>query len=147
MRWDAHWEHVAHAPPKEEKAEYAYQNIRTKNFWWGDGDKVSLCLAGLHSKLIFCPDPVLERQGQLPQEGRRVRLSRHPAPRRRGKALDHVRVRSCSRPSILYIKPRHLCRWRMHFICLLRAPTLQYQCIPTYHAQDTPACSNVMPDL
>lgn len=41
MRWDAHWEHVAHGPPKEEKPEYAYQNIRTKNFFWGDGDKVS----------------------------------------------------------------------------------------------------------
>ncbi|KAK7188721.1 hypothetical protein DPSP01_005622 [Paraphaeosphaeria sporulosa] len=39
MRWDAHWEHVAHGPPKEEKPEYAYQNIRTKNFFWGDGDK------------------------------------------------------------------------------------------------------------
>ena len=42
MRWDAHWEHKAHEPPMEEKPEYAYQNIRTKNFFWGDGDKVSL---------------------------------------------------------------------------------------------------------
>ena len=40
LRWDAHWEHVAHDTPKEDKPEYAYQNIRTKNFWWGDGDKV-----------------------------------------------------------------------------------------------------------
>ena len=41
MRWDAHWEHKAHDIPMEEKPEYAYQNIRTKNFFWGDGDKVS----------------------------------------------------------------------------------------------------------
>jgi cytochrome c oxidase subunit 6a len=40
MRWDAHWEHVAHEPPREERPEYPYQNIRTKNFFWGDGDKV-----------------------------------------------------------------------------------------------------------
>ncbi|KAF2643445.1 mitochondrial cytochrome c oxidase subunit VIa [Massarina eburnea CBS 473.64] len=39
IRWDAHWEHQAHATPKEEMPEYAYQNLRTKNFWWGDGDK------------------------------------------------------------------------------------------------------------
>ncbi|KAF2477311.1 COX6A-domain-containing protein [Lindgomyces ingoldianus] len=39
LRWDAHWEHKAHEPPIEEKPEYSYQNIRTKNFWWGDGDK------------------------------------------------------------------------------------------------------------
>jgi cytochrome c oxidase subunit 6a len=40
LRWDAHWEHVAHDTPREEKPEYPYQNIRTKNFFWGDGDKV-----------------------------------------------------------------------------------------------------------
>ena len=46
LRWDAHWEHVAHDTPKEDKPEYAYQNIRTKNYFWGDGDKVcSLTLA------------------------------------------------------------------------------------------------------
>ncbi len=28
-------------PPLEERTEYPYQNIRTKNFCWGDGDKVS----------------------------------------------------------------------------------------------------------
>ncbi|KAF2034415.1 COX6A-domain-containing protein [Setomelanomma holmii] len=39
LRWDAHWEHVAHDTPKEDKPEYAYQNIRTKNYFWGDGDK------------------------------------------------------------------------------------------------------------
>ncbi|KAK5005279.1 hypothetical protein LTR28_007912, partial [Elasticomyces elasticus] len=37
--WNEHWEHVAHEPPLEEKVEYAYQNIRTKNYFWGDGDK------------------------------------------------------------------------------------------------------------
>jgi hypothetical protein len=42
IRWDAHWEHKAHEPPMSDKPEYAYQNIRTKNYFWGDGDKVSL---------------------------------------------------------------------------------------------------------
>lgn len=28
-------------PPLEERTEYPYQNIRSKNFPWGDGDKVS----------------------------------------------------------------------------------------------------------
>ncbi|KAF8470117.1 cytochrome c oxidase, subunit VIa [Kalaharituber pfeilii] len=37
--WNGHWEHVAHEPPLEEKTEYPYQNIRVKNFCWGDGDK------------------------------------------------------------------------------------------------------------
>jgi hypothetical protein len=27
-------------PPLEERTEYPFQNIRTKNFFWGDGDKV-----------------------------------------------------------------------------------------------------------
>ncbi|PNY22673.1 Cytochrome c oxidase subunit 6A, mitochondrial [Tolypocladium capitatum] len=26
-------------PPLEERTEYPYQNIRTKNYQWGDGDK------------------------------------------------------------------------------------------------------------
>jgi len=39
--WTEHWEHKAHDPPFEEQPEYPYQNIRTKNFFWGDGDKVS----------------------------------------------------------------------------------------------------------
>lgn len=39
--WTEHWEHVAHGPPIEERVEYPYMNIRTKNFFWGDGDKVS----------------------------------------------------------------------------------------------------------
>ncbi|EOD48563.1 Cytochrome c oxidase subunit [Neofusicoccum parvum] len=37
--WNEHWEHEAHMPPREERPEYPYQNLRTKNFWWGDGDK------------------------------------------------------------------------------------------------------------
>ncbi|PHH90956.1 hypothetical protein CDD83_2084 [Cordyceps sp. RAO-2017] len=37
--WNAHWEHWSHMPPLEERVEYPYQNIRTKNFPWGDGDK------------------------------------------------------------------------------------------------------------
>ncbi|KAG9573539.1 hypothetical protein KCU60_g7487, partial [Aureobasidium melanogenum] len=37
--WLEHWEHQAHLPPKSERPEYPYQNIRTKNFFWGDGDK------------------------------------------------------------------------------------------------------------
>ncbi|KAK3071844.1 hypothetical protein LTR53_007906 [Teratosphaeriaceae sp. CCFEE 6253] len=37
--WNEHWEHKSHEPPLEEKIEYPYQNIRTKNFFWGDGDK------------------------------------------------------------------------------------------------------------
>ena len=57
MRWDAHIEHQAHAIPKEEKPEYSYQNIRTKNFFWGDGDKVSplplnLYCVGKHTPLF-----------------------------------------------------------------------------------------------
>jgi cytochrome c oxidase subunit 6a len=40
--WDAHWEHWSHMPPLEERTEYPYQNIRTKNFPWGDGDKTLL---------------------------------------------------------------------------------------------------------
>ncbi|ROT41698.1 mitochondrial cytochrome c oxidase subunit VIa [Sodiomyces alkalinus F11] len=37
--WNEHWEHWSHLPPLEERTEYPYQNIRTKNFAWGDGDK------------------------------------------------------------------------------------------------------------
>jgi Cytochrome c oxidase subunit VIa len=40
--WDEHWEHWKHLPPLEERVEYPYQNIRTKNFPWGDGDKTLL---------------------------------------------------------------------------------------------------------
>jgi len=37
--WTEHWEHWDHMPPLEERVEYPYQNIRTKNYPWGDGDK------------------------------------------------------------------------------------------------------------
>ncbi|RDA91452.1 hypothetical protein CP533_6276 [Ophiocordyceps camponoti-saundersi (nom. inval.)] len=37
--WNQHWEHWSHMPPLEERVEYPYQNIRTKNYMWGDGDK------------------------------------------------------------------------------------------------------------
>ncbi|KAG5946834.1 hypothetical protein E4U53_006516 [Claviceps sorghi] len=37
--WKNHWEHWSHMPPLEERTEYSYQNIRSKNFQWGDGDK------------------------------------------------------------------------------------------------------------
>jgi cytochrome c oxidase subunit 6a len=37
--WSEHWEHWEHMPPLEERVEYPYQNIRTRNFWFGDGDK------------------------------------------------------------------------------------------------------------
>lgn len=40
--WDEHWAHWEHMEPLEERTEYPYQNMRTKNFFWGDGDKVSL---------------------------------------------------------------------------------------------------------
>ncbi|KAK4040706.1 cytochrome c oxidase, subunit VIa [Parachaetomium inaequale] len=39
MLWNEHWEHWSHMPPLEERVEYPYQNMRTKNFQWGDGDK------------------------------------------------------------------------------------------------------------
>ncbi|KAK4211824.1 putative cytochrome c oxidase subunit protein [Rhypophila sp. PSN 637] len=37
--WNEHWEHWSHMPPLEERVQYPYQNIRTKNYQWGDGDK------------------------------------------------------------------------------------------------------------
>ena len=37
--WNEHWEHWDHMPPLEERVEYPYQNVRTKNYPWGDGDK------------------------------------------------------------------------------------------------------------
>ncbi|ESZ90548.1 cytochrome c oxidase subunit VIa [Sclerotinia borealis F-4128] len=37
--WDAHWDHWDHMEPLEERTEYAYQNMRTRNYFWGDGDK------------------------------------------------------------------------------------------------------------
>ncbi|KAM5431637.1 Cytochrome c oxidase subunit 6A [Microsporum canis] len=37
--WTEHWEHWSHMPALEERVEYPYQNIRSKNYFWGDGDK------------------------------------------------------------------------------------------------------------
>nr|APD26242.1 putative cytochrome c oxidase subunit VIa [Thielaviopsis punctulata]DAB41618.1 TPA_exp: cytochrome c oxidase protein subunit VIa [Thielaviopsis punctulata] len=37
--WNDHWEHWSHLPPLEERTEYPFQNIRTKNFPWGNGDE------------------------------------------------------------------------------------------------------------
>ncbi|EHK96015.1 putative Cytochrome c oxidase subunit 6A, mitochondrial [Glarea lozoyensis 74030] len=37
--WNEHWDHWAHKGPLEERTEYDYQNLRTKNYFWGDGDK------------------------------------------------------------------------------------------------------------
>lgn len=39
-------------PPLEERVEYPYQNIRTKNFPWGNGDKTLLYVA-----LVFLLSP------------------------------------------------------------------------------------------
>ena len=38
--WNEHWAHWEHMEPLEERPEYPYQNLRTKNYFWGDGDKV-----------------------------------------------------------------------------------------------------------
>lgn len=40
-------------PPLEERTEYPYQNIRVKNFPWGDGDKVRTRTCILLSMLIW----------------------------------------------------------------------------------------------
>lgn len=37
--WVEHWEHWETLPPLEDRIEYDYMNIRTKKFFWGDGDK------------------------------------------------------------------------------------------------------------
>ncbi|KAL8839069.1 MAG: hypothetical protein Q9170_001905 [Blastenia crenularia] len=39
--WVEHWEHWETLPPLEDRIEYDYMNIRTKKFFWGDGDKVT----------------------------------------------------------------------------------------------------------
>lgn len=49
--WEEHWEHWSHMPPLEERTEYPYQNIRVKNYNWGDGDKV--CFLFLFFVSIF----------------------------------------------------------------------------------------------
>lgn len=43
--WNEHWAHWAHMPPLEDRPEYPYQNLRIKNFFWGDGDKVSASIS------------------------------------------------------------------------------------------------------
>jgi hypothetical protein len=74
--WNEHWAHWEHMPPLEERAEYSYQNMRTKNFFWGDGDKTALYVLLKHShSATIVPDIVLtrlqlEREGQLPQASR-----------------------------------------------------------------------------
>jgi hypothetical protein len=71
--WTEHWEHVAHGPALEDKPEYPFQNIRTKNYFWGDGDKVRYPNQPSDTsvrQLTIDVDPLLEPQGQLPQEGR-----------------------------------------------------------------------------
>jgi hypothetical protein len=40
--WNEHWDHWAHKPALEDRTEFDYQNLRTKNYFWGDGDKVRL---------------------------------------------------------------------------------------------------------
>jgi len=67
--WNEHWEHWEHMPPLEERVEYPYQNIRTKNFFWGDGDKVRRVAKPSRKVLTELVDPLLERQGQLPRQG------------------------------------------------------------------------------
>lgn len=52
--WDEHWEHWEHLPPLEERVEYSYQNIRTKPFFWGDGDKVRLALRTTEYQWLAC---------------------------------------------------------------------------------------------
>lgn len=47
--WNEHWEHWSHKPPLEERVEYPYQNVRVKNFPWGDGDKTLLYVVFLLS--------------------------------------------------------------------------------------------------
>jgi len=37
--YSEHHNHSAHGPLPEDKIEFPYQNIRVKNFFWGDGDK------------------------------------------------------------------------------------------------------------
>jgi hypothetical protein len=63
--WSEHWEHVAHQGPLEERTEYPFMNIRTKNFCWGDGDKVMtyspekswVALTGLSTYRLFSGTP------------------------------------------------------------------------------------------
>lgn len=58
--WNEHWEHWSHMPPLEERTEYPYQNIRTKNYQWGDGDKTLLYVYP-----FFLRARILEAPGQI----------------------------------------------------------------------------------
>ncbi|KAL8741401.1 MAG: hypothetical protein Q9190_005992 [Brigantiaea leucoxantha] len=40
--WNEHWEHWETLPPLDQRPQYSYLNIRTKKFFWGDGDKTLL---------------------------------------------------------------------------------------------------------
>ena len=40
--YNDHHEHLKHSPPLEERTEYPYQNIRTRNFSFGNGDETLL---------------------------------------------------------------------------------------------------------
>lgn len=51
--WNEHWAHWAHMTPLEERPEYPYQNLRIKNFFWGDGDKVSTLFLVIRFKKIM----------------------------------------------------------------------------------------------
>lgn len=52
--WNEHWAHWEHMPPLEERPEYPYQNLRTRNFCWGDGDKVSFSCPVVHIDEDIC---------------------------------------------------------------------------------------------
>jgi cytochrome c oxidase subunit VIa len=59
-------------PPLEERTEYPFQNIRVKNFPWGDGDKTLLyvpdsTLLSLRHKGLLTHTTQLEQERQLPQ--------------------------------------------------------------------------------
>jgi len=40
--WSEHWEHEAHSPPRSERPQYPYMNIRTKSYPWGNGKQGQL---------------------------------------------------------------------------------------------------------
>jgi hypothetical protein len=52
--WNEHWAHWEHMAPLEERPEYPYQNLRIKNFFWGDGDKVSPLSTPWKSLILTC---------------------------------------------------------------------------------------------
>ncbi len=55
--WKDHWEHWSHLPPLEERVEYPYQNIRVKNYPWGDGDKTLLYVMPSSFSRLCSPCP------------------------------------------------------------------------------------------